>query len=364
MLIYLLLGLAVLVLSDADAGSQDAVSAQVISASQPDSEQRVKLQFGGDIMLARDVSDTILQRGPSYIWGDILPILGNADFRLANLEGVIGTSGSPFQPSRNYYFQADPIASDALSIAGFDFLSLANNHSMDFSREALVETMDRLDEADIAHAGAGRNLAEAARPVFLSKHAIDIAVLSFANHFRDYAAGPDTAGINVVDILPTSEGLKPVAESIEKARRAGADIVVISMHWGPNWRRVPTQTYVDYARAVIDAGADIFHGHSAHIFQGIESYKGKLILYDLGDLINDYAIRRKIRNDYQITVGVTVSAEGIHSVEITPLVFEGLQVTRAKGQDFAQISEMVQDLSSWFETAIYQEGDSLFVKLE
>jgi poly-gamma-glutamate capsule biosynthesis protein CapA/YwtB (metallophosphatase superfamily) len=88
-----------------------------------------------------------------------------------------------------------------------------------------------------------------------------------------------------------------VEHSIQPARATGADLVVFSIHWGPNMRQAPPDEFKQFARAVLDAGADIFHGHSAHIFQGIEIYKGKPILYDIGDLIDDYYVDIVNKND-------------------------------------------------------------------
>ena len=364
MIKHLLFGLGALMLIGTDARSQDPISVSQKADPLLAGEQTLKLQFGGDVMLARDISETILEYGPGYIWGDVLPILKDADITIVNLECVIGTSGSRFQPERAYYFQADPLAIDALSIAGNDFVSLANNHAMDFGSEALMETLDRLEKAGIRYAGAGRNRAEASKPSILSRNGIDIAIISITDHFIEYAAGPNTPGTNLVEIEPTTSALNPVANSINEARRAGAEIVVVSAHWGSNWQSVPSQIFIEYAHAVIDAGADIFHGHSAHIFQGIEIYNGKLIMFDIGDLIDDYIINPELRNDYQITVGVTISAKKIHAVEIKPLVFEGYQVTAGKGRDFRQISRMVQNLSSRFDTEIHEANKSLFVNLD
>ena len=241
------------------------------------SESSVTVAFAGDVMLGRLVNQIIQEKGPRYIWGDVLQLLQEPDLTLANLECVIAESGEPFHPPRVFYFRAIPDAIQALTIAGVDYVALANNHAMDFQAPALLETIQHLDTHSIAHAGGGRNLVAASQPALLKASGIRIGVVAFAEHFREYGAKENTPGTNLIRISLESENFRRVREAIKTVRKAGVNLAIFSVRWGPNMRQAPSQEFIMFAHAVMDAGADIYHGHSAHIFQGIEIYKGKPI---------------------------------------------------------------------------------------
>ena len=167
----------------------------------------------------------------------MLNLLKKADLRIINLENAIAKSGKPWsKTSKVFFYRADPNAIDVLKAAKIDCVTLANNHVLDYDYEALIETLEHLEKNKIAYAGAGRNLIEAEKPVFI--------------------------GV---------KGIK-IEKSIREVKNK-SDVTIVSAHWGPNMRQRPTKQFKELARAVIDAGADIFHSHSAHIFQGIEIYK-------------------------------------------------------------------------------------------
>jgi hypothetical protein len=140
--------------------------------------------------------------------------------------------------------------------------------------------------------------------------------------------------------------------------------VVFSIHWGPNLRRVPPEEFEQFARAVLDAGADVFHGHSAHVFQGIEIYKGKPILYDTGDLIDDYYVYEVYQNDQQLLFLVTATPSGVERIELLPLLISYGQVNIAPEAVFDQIHERVQKLSAAMGTEVRREGDRLVIDVK
>ena len=323
----------------------------------------ITLALAGDVMLGRLVNETIRARGPCYPWGDVLPLVREADLSLVNLECVIAESGEPFTPPRVFYFRADPEAIEVLTLAGIDYVTLSNNHALDFQAPALLETIQHLDEQGIAHAGAGSNAEEASQHALLEARGIQVGVVAFADHFREYAATESTAGTNIIPITLDDRHFHRVRESIEAVRAAGADLVVFSAHWGPNMRHVPTQEFEDFAHAVMDAGADIFHGHSAHVFQGIELYKGKPIFYDTGDLIDDYYVDQAHKNDQQLLFLVYATSEGVERIELIPLLISYMQVNRATGAVFDEIYQRMGELSRAMGTEIRQEGDRLVIDL-
>jgi poly-gamma-glutamate capsule biosynthesis protein CapA/YwtB (metallophosphatase superfamily) len=323
----------------------------------------ITLALAGDVMLARYVNQTILAKGPRHIWGDVLPIIQEADLSLINLECAIAESGEPFIPPRAFYFRAAPEVMHTLDIAGIDYVTLSNNHTMDYQAPALLETIGHLDDHGIAHAGAGGNIREASQPAVLEAKGIKVGVVAFADHFEEYAATDAEPGTNIIPITLDEAHFHRVRESIQAARTAGADLVIFSIHWGPNFTRAPSEEFVDFAHSVIDAGADIFHGHSAHMFHGIEIYRGKPILYDTGDLINDYYVDRQYRNDQQLLFLIRVTCGQIEQVELFPIQIHELQLNRTSGGTFDEITERIETLSLVFETEIARENDRLVIKV-
>lgn len=250
---------------------------------------------------------------------------------------------------------------EALAAAGIDYVSMANNHAMDFRAEALLETIRHLDRHGIAHAGAGASLVEAAKPALIEAAELKVGIVAFADHFQEYAADADSPGTNVIEIDCGDRTMGRVRGAIRAARAQGADLVVFSIHWGPNMRQAPTPEFVEFAHAVMDGGADIFHGHSAHLFQGVEIYKGKVILFDTGDLVDDYYVDPGLRNDRQLLFVVTVGDGGIRRVDLIPLHIDRMQVNLARGETFEAIKKRVRRLSKPFGTEIRADDTRLWI---
>ncbi|MHC4129485.1 MAG: CapA family protein [Planctomycetota bacterium] len=337
------------------------IVAVVLAEPEPEPERSVTLAFGGDVMLGRIVNATIRESGPRHIWGDTLPLLNAADATLVNLECVIAAGGEPFRPRRVFYFRGDPGVVEALTVAGIDYVSMANNHAMDYRAEALLETIRHLDEHGIAHAGAGATQGEAAQPALLEAGGLTVGIVAFADHFRQYAAGEASPGTNVIEIDRGAKTLQRVRDAIRAAREQGAEFVVFSIHWGPNMRQAPSPEFVAFARAVMDAGADVFHGHSAHLFQGVEIYKGKVILFDTGDLIDDYYVDPQLRNDRQMLFVVTVTDGAIRRVDLVPLRIDRMQVNLAQGETYEAIRQRMRRLSKPFGTEIRADDARLWI---
>ena len=297
-------------------------------------------------MLGRLMNEAIHRHGPFYPWGNTIDLLKNADLTVVNLECVIASNGEPWtRTPKVFHFRADPEAIMVLEAAGVDCVSLANNHAMDFEEDALLEMVDRLDAAHIAHAGAGRNLEEVEHPAWLTAKSRKIAVISFTDNEPGWAATNRSPGINFVPISPADRKLALLCSTIQRAREEGADLVIASAHWGPNMRQRPSAAFVAFAHTLMDLGVDVFHGHSAHVFQGIEIYKGKPILYDTGDFVDDYAVDPQLRNDQSALFRLQMNdATGIDHIEIFPVLIEDFQVNLAEGRDFQEIANRIQRL--------------------
>ncbi len=329
-----------------------------------DGERELVLAFTGDVMLGRLVNSMIKRMGASYVWGDTLPLIKKADLLLINLECVIAKDGKAWDKTpKVFFFRAGPHAIDVLKIAGVNYVSLANNHTLDFGEKALLEMLNRLDEAEIAHAGAGRNLREASNPAVIEAGGLRVEVVSFTNNEPAFAAMETSPGTNYIPITLANKIVKRVRAAIDEARSL-ADLVVFSIHWGPNMRQKPTEAFREFAHAVIEMGVDIFHGHSAHIFQGIEIYGGKVIMYDTGDFVDDYYVGPREKNDQQLLFLAIVSRGKIKRVEMIPVEISMCQVNIAMGDVHEEISERMIKLSDEFGASVKKKNGRLVVDAE
>ena len=247
------------------------------------------LVFLGDLMLGRRVSRKINDHAPEWFWGSTLPILQRVDAAVANLESPITRSDARWNRSwKMFHFRADPAAIHILQCANIRFVSLANNHALDFGEAGLFDTIRALDAADIRHAGAGRNVAAAAAPAILELSELKVGFIAATDTMRPFAAGTNSAGTHFIEISDENkDAMDWIERSVVETRQAGADMVVLSLHWGPNLRISPTRRFRLFAHAAIERGVDVIHGHSAHVAQAVERHKNGLILYGTGNFIDD-----------------------------------------------------------------------------
>jgi poly-gamma-glutamate synthesis protein (capsule biosynthesis protein) len=251
--------------------------------------RRATLAFLGDVMLGRDVSALARDRPPAWFWGDLLPVLRGADGAIANLEGPITTEAARTgRATKLYHFRADPVTVDILRVAGIRAVSLANNHALDHGERGLAETRQRLDAARILHVGAGETLAEAAAPALFDLPGLRVGLLAASDHLFEFAASRVHPGTHVITVGPESAALDWIARAVEALRWRGAELVVLSLHWGPNFRSAPPQRFRAFAQAAIARGVDVLHGHSAHLVHGVERSGRGVILYDTGNAPDDY----------------------------------------------------------------------------
>lgn len=239
--------------------------------------ESVRLLFAGDIMLD-DGPGRVVAAGRDPL-ASFAGVLADADYRIGNFETPIANGGKALE-NKIVVFRAKPAVAPLLS-RYFDAVSVANNHSGDYGKAAFLETLGHLDRAGVRRFGGGRNLADAHAPLWIEKNGLRIAVLGY-NEFkpRAFEAGPDTPGI------AWSED-DHVIDDIRAARAAGADIVIPFMHWGWERETEPCERQRVFARRLIDAGADLVVGGHPHVTQGAEYYRGRLIVYSLGNFVFD-----------------------------------------------------------------------------
>lgn len=299
-----------------------------------------RIALTGDVMLGRGVSDALAKGEITHPWGDLLPILQSQDGVLVNLECALTRDAERWRngEGKPFYFAADPSAAEVLRLGRVCFAGLANNHAGDYGADGLRETVAALDAVGIAHTGAGANIAAASVPARFELGGTRFAVVAFSDHPIAWAASESSAGIRFFSPSDSAECFRPVANALADARH-DADFVIFSSHWGPNMRQHPPAYFRRFARHVIDAGADLFWGHSAHVVQGIELWQGKPILYDTGDFVDDYAVDDELRNDLSALFLLEIASGEVRRLELLPVRIRGCQVWRARGEERAWFVE-------------------------
>lgn len=289
----------------------------------------------------------------------MLPLLASAGLRIINLECCISARGRPWSATpKAFHFRAPPVATEVLRAGRIDLCSLANNHVLDYGEEGLLDTLRLLDAAGISHAGAGRDLAEARRPALVHLEGKTVGMVAFTDNEPGFAATDERAGTNFLPVSLEPKVLQVVEQCIASAREAGAELVVFSNHWGPNMVQRPSPLFVQFARAAIDRGADLYYGHSAHLFQGVELYRGRWILYDTGDFLDDYAVDPLFRNDWSLLFQVGLGEFG-SELQLFPTTLSYAQVNRAGAEERERILEKMSRLSLELGTPLERKGDRL-----
>jgi len=349
----------------------------------------MRIALLGDLMLGRSVSDAIAAHGAAYVWGDTLPLLESADLRIANLECPISERGRPQR--KVFTFRASLAAARALAAGRIDAVSLANNHAFDYGEDALADTLYALDEANIAHAGAGMDLEEAMKPAFLDRGGLRVAVVALTDNMPSWAARVGRPGVHHVPLwsmpervhslrrrpllgplLDAASGLRAALYSsriLAQLRRTlalahAADFVVLSCHAGPNYCERPRPAFRRFARAALQSGAHVLHGHSAHIVQGIECVAGRPALYDTGDFVDDYRVRPE-RNDRSFLFLLEVDAATKRATRVTavPVTLARCQVNLAPEPLAGDLCERLTRLCTELGTQTAREGSRLTVEL-
>lgn len=321
---------------------------------------QVTLAFIGDVMLGRGVNAEIATRPPETFWGSTLPILRSADAVIANLECAITQNVQRWDRTpKVFYFRADPKATDVLHAARIRCVSLANNHTLDYGEEGLLDTLKHLDAVGICRAGAGRNLDEAEAPALFDAAGIKVGVVAFTDNEPPFAADQQKPGTNYIEIKTDSSTLARIEKAVKRAHNSGARIVVLSLHWGPNMVLRPPAHFREFASAAVRLGADILYGHSAHVFQGVQVIDGSLVMYDTGDFLDDYAVDPELRNDWSFIFLVEADETGPTSLRMFPVRLHYARVDLATGSEFEAICDRMCVLSSELGTDLRRTHEGL-----
>ncbi len=314
-----------------------------------------KLLFGGDVMLGRGVNKVINEKGTDYPLEPLYPITRAADLFFINLECAISPTGHRFQGApKAFYFRADPPALEVLTSAGADLANLANNHALDADAVGLEDTLELLERNGIAAVGAGLDLSQARAGTTVQSAGLQVGTLGVCDHQSDFAAAEDRPGIHFLD-LRSGTGASLIKE-VERLA-AQVDLVVVALHWQPNWAPKVRPEYRALAEELVEAGADILWGHSPHHFQGVEWIDGAVALYSTGDLVDDYAIDETYRNDLQLLFELRLDGARIQSVRALPLRLRYARTDLAKGEDRRWIESRFEEMCDDVDSRVGLEGD-------
>lgn len=361
------------------------------------SPRTFKLNFVGDVMLGRLID----QLFPTHVdepedashvanfvrshpqlknydhyspWGTTHSLFLSSDLNLINLETSV-TTGSNKWPEKVFNYRMHPNNIAALKAARIDYASCANNHTLDFSEEGLVDTVRTLKKEGIAWAGAGESRDEATRPAVLqlpnkrklkeqkvveagdSSH--EVRVYSASDHPQEWGSVPS---FHLIDYsFSTRERLKQLLQS----NVPSSALKIFSIHWGPNYSWHPSSKIRSLAHFLVDeCNVDIIHGHSSHHIQGVEVYKKSLIIYGCGDFVDDYAVDEEYRNNMSAVWRVHVKEGGMKlkptKLEVFPTAIRGFQAQRLDigEKDHAWVCERLRKLSSYYDTSFEKDLDA------
>lgn len=322
----------------------------------------VTIALAGDTMLGRMVGEELRFRPPASIWApELLDVLAEADVAVVNLECCISERGRPSPaPGKPFFFRAPPVAVESLVAAGVKAVWLANNHALDYGAEALLDTFAYLRAAGIAWAGAGEDEPTARTGAVIEAGGIRIGLVGFADHPADFAAGPDTPGIAWVERAVLASDGPPAWLLAEVARlRQTCGVVIVGPHWGPNMQQLPLAHHLPVASALVVAGATAIAGHSAHVVQPVGLVGDAPVCFDLGDLLDDYAVDDVLRND----LGVLALLRPGERLELVPLRLEYTRTRLAHGEDHAWLVERLLRAVRHPGPPLRLEGDRLVLDL-
>lgn len=316
-----------------------AASAQIDGQPADYEDPRAEVVIAGDLCFAEDgfVLDHFDEVGEldKCISPEILDVTNGADVFFLNHEYAISDRGDPLA-GKYYTFRADPERMDLLKQMGTDLVSLANNHVYDYGAEAMLDTADLLDEADIQYMGGGRSIDEAKRPVYFDVNGIKVGFVGATNAEKmRYTPQAEDDSPGVLLAYDTAE----FDEVIEQASKE-CDYLIAYIHWGDEDTNDYNDLQQQLGREFLESGADIVVGGHPHVLQGMEYVDGKPIVYSLGDFwFND-------ETKYTGLLKLSIGRDGLKEMSFVPCMQEGFE-THYLGDpdDQAELFDFLEGLS-------------------
>lgn len=271
----------------------------------PEALPETRLILGGDVMLSRYVGRLArAQKDPAWPFRELAPHLAGADISFLNLESPFSDRGRP--ADKGMVFKTEPGMIAGLRLAGIDVVSTANNHARDCGPYGLEFTLNWLARHGIATAGTGMTEEESRAGAVLDRNGVQFGFLAYT---YDQSNGNHPDPDPRVAMLDVERMREDVA-----AMKSRADVVIVSMHAGEEYRPKPNPAQIRFAHAAIDAGARIVAGHHPHVVQPVEEYGEGVILYSLGNLIFDQFHREETQRG--LLAEVTFRGKWLERVEL------------------------------------------------
>lgn len=321
----------------------------------------LKLLAGGDVMFNWGIRDTIRKHGEIAPVEGLRPLFNEADFRMINLETPIVASKTE-ESKKAYIFTAHEKDLNSLKYLGVDMVFLGNNHSFDHGQQGMNETLDILNKNNILFVGAGKKLPEVLEPLNLNLKGSDLRIHSVtAIAEQTHYATATRSGVAPF-LFPSLR-----ATFFEKnilPKNHSTPVRIVSLHWGVEYSPFPTSDQRKIARSLIDSGVKIVIGHHPHIPQGVEVYKGGVILYSLGNLI--FGSRNSYLNHNLIAI-LHIRNNHLERVELVPIFGkfqkEDHKIRPVKGVEAQEFLHEIAVLSAELGTKLRVEGDRAFLDL-
>lgn len=318
----------------------------------------VTIALAGDTMLGRGVAEALGHPRPAPLFTPAVhKAVAAADLFLLNLECCVSDRGEPIDvPGKPFFFRAPPRAAGMLADLGVDTVFLANNHALDYGPDALLDTVAHLARAGIGSVGAGASAAAARAPLLVEAGGLRLGVLAVTDHPAEYAAGVDRPGVAYAALRQT-RAPRWLTDSIG-ALSEQVDLVLVSVHWGPNMTPRPVPHVRSAAAELTAAGADLVVGHSAHVFHGFT----RKVLFDLGDFVDDYAVHPVLRNDLGLLWLVTLDRSGVRHTEAVPIALDYCHTRLADRAEYTWTADRLTRACAELGTRVVDEDDRLTVR--
>lgn len=300
--------------------------------------KELTISLVGDILLDGSVRGQIDENGYDYPWEHVKKYFQEDDLTIGNLETSITYGGSKW-PNKQYNFRSDPENLNAMKNSGVDVVSLANNHSLDYGYDGLLDTLKHIDKSGIYRVGAGENYDDAIKEVIIEKNGYVVGVLGFSRVVPTVEWYPTENRPGVIGAY--DHQLEKVLEKVEEVKEK-VDILVVSIHWGTELEIKPRDHDLIAGKKLIDAGASIIMGHHPHILQGVEIYKGKPIFYSLGNFV--FGSRSELTSNTMIAQ-VNYSDNKMESLKVIPATIVSGRPVPVSGEERLTKIDYINELS-------------------
>ena len=294
----------------------------------------ITLIFTGDVLFANAFLAAYDAGGISAVVADGLKEqLNEADILMVNNEFPFSDRGTPME-GKQYTFRCSPSYVSALTELGVDIVSLANNHTLDYGREALTDTFAALDGAGILYGGAGESAERAEELQIIEVNGKKFGFLAVSRVIPDVSWKVEIAVPGIFSCYDETRLLELVREAKEQC-----DFVTVFPHWGTEYSEQPNEVQKQIAEKCMEAGADLIVGSHTHCLQGIEYFDGKPVFYSLGNFIFGQSIERSA------AVRVTVKQDGSTEIALLPVHAAGGQTSELAGEEAAAVYSYMESIS-------------------